>query len=220
MSSGLKACLPSATQAVYSREEVDKAKNSAFPHQQKQVAVKRSKVPTYGSRKGWVPRSDDDFNDGGAYPEIHVAQFPLGMGKKANKNSNALPIQLDADGKIKYDVIVRQGHNKDTVIYHKLQDLLPSEVLNDEDPELQKPNEEEVKDTTEATRKALEQLTQTKISAALPVRCADKQAPAQYLRYTPSQQGDEFNSGSNQRIIRMVEVQKDPLEPPRFKISE
>lgn len=38
-----------------------------------------------------------------------------------------------------------------------------------------------------------------------------------FLRYTPSQQGVAFNSGAKQRVIRMVEMQKDPMEPPRFK---
>lgn len=30
------------------------------------------------NRKGFIPRSQKDFGDGGAYPEVHVAQFPLG----------------------------------------------------------------------------------------------------------------------------------------------
>lgn len=51
----------------------------------------------------------------------------------------------------------------------------------------------------------------------MPVRCADKTAPAQFIRYTPSQQGVGFNSGAKQRVIRMVEAQKDPMEPPKFK---
>ena len=40
-----------------------------------------------------------------------------------------------------------------------------------------------------------------------------------YLRYTPSQQGVAYNSGAKQRIIRMVEAQKDPMEPPKFKYA-
>lgn len=67
---------------------------------------------------------------------------------------------------------------------------------------------------------ALEKLTQSKISAAMPVRAAEKQSPAQYIRYTPSQQGMAYNSGAKQRIVRMVELQKDPMEPPRFKINK
>merc|ERR1719507_2510455 len=67
---------------------------------------------------------------------------------------------------------------------------------------------------------ALEKLTNSKITAAMPVRAAEKQEPAQYIRYTPSQQGSTYNSGAKQRIIRMVEVQKDPMEPARFKINK
>lgn len=55
-----------------------------------------------------------DFGDGGAYPEVPVAQFPLGMGQKKS-TSNALAVQLDSSGKIKYDAIARYGHGKDKV---------------------------------------------------------------------------------------------------------
>ena len=55
-----------------------------------------------------------DFGDGGAFPEIAVAQYPLGMGQKKS-SSNALAVQLDAEGKIKYDAIAKQGHGKDKV---------------------------------------------------------------------------------------------------------
>ena len=58
-----------------------------------------------------------DFGDGGAFPEIHVAQFPLEMGRK-RKTSNALAVQVDAEGKIKYDAIARQGQGKEKVLQH------------------------------------------------------------------------------------------------------
>ena len=41
-----------------------------------------------------------------------------------------------------------------------------------------------------------------------------------FCRYTPAQQGVAYNSGAKQRIIRMVEAQKDPMEPPRFKVNQ
>lgn len=43
-----------------------------------------------------------------------MAQFPLEMGRK-KMTSNALAVQVDAEGKIKYDAIARQGQNKDKV---------------------------------------------------------------------------------------------------------
>jgi len=41
-------------------------------------------IPPYGKRHGFVPRNPEDFGDGGAFPEIHISQFPLGMGRKEN----------------------------------------------------------------------------------------------------------------------------------------
>lgn len=187
-----------------------------------------NKIPAYGQRKGWIPRTTADYGSGGAFPEIPVVQYPLDMGRTSVRDSKTLPIQLDAEGKIKYDVIVKQGSNKNKIVYNALQDLLPSEVLNEDDPRLQKPDEDEVQKTTEATKLALEKLTQSKISAALPVRRAEATAPAKYIRYTPSNQmavtdgsdGKDPASGPGQRIIRMIEVQKDPLEPPKFRINK
>ncbi len=74
--------------------------------------------------------------------------------------------------------------------------------------------------STEKTRKALEALVSAKVAAAMPVKAAEKTGPAQYIRYTPATQSEEFNSGANQRIIRMVEVQRDPMSPPRFKVNK
>ncbi len=57
------------------------------------------------------------------------------------------------------------------------------------------------------------------MAAALPVRAAEKQQPAQYVRYTPSNQATSYNSGATQRIVKIVEAQKDPMEPPKFKTN-
>lgn len=48
--------------------------------------------------------------------------------------------------------------------------------------------------------------------------CALKaQNDTQYIRYTPDQNSDNFNSGAKQRVIKLVTTQEDPLEPPKFK---
>ncbi|KAJ8888664.1 hypothetical protein PR048_008156 [Dryococelus australis] len=213
----LSSILPAPMQPVWDRDE-ERAR--ARP-QATALVLTSPTAPPYGQRKGWVPRTLQDFGDGGAFPEIHVAQYPLNMGREGKEStSNALAVQLDAQGKIKYDVLARQGHSKDKVIYSKLTDLLPAEVVAEDDPTLDRPQEDEIQETTEKTRQALERLTHTKIAAAMPVRCAEKTAPAQYIRYTPSQQGSSFNSGAKQRVIRMVEAQRDPIEPPKFKINK
>ena len=45
------------------------------------MAVRRE-PPAYGQRRGWIPHSLEDYGDGGAFPEIHVVQYPMNMGKK------------------------------------------------------------------------------------------------------------------------------------------
>ena len=70
-------------------------------------------------------------------------------------------------------------------------------------------------EVTEKTKKALEALVSAKVAAAMPVHVAEKQAPAQYISYTPAHQGGEFNSGATQRIIGRGST--DPMSPPRFK---
>ena len=178
----------------------------------------KTSIPPYGHRHNWVPRRAEDFGDSGAFPEINVVQYPLDMGKAKSKTvtSNAIAIQLDAQGEVKFDLIAKQGANKNKIVFSKFTDMLPKQVTED-DPDLMRPDAETVKETTEKTKKALEALVSAKVAAAMPVHVAEKQAPAQYIRYTPAHQGGEFNSGATQRIIRMVEVQRDPMSPPRFK---
>lgn len=215
----LSSILPAPIQPVWDRD--DERKKKSLQNPQTAVVSAQSIAPPYGQRRGWVPRTHTDYGDGGAFPEIHVAQYPLEMGRKNKETtSNALAVQLGADGKVKYDVIARQGHSKDKIIYSKLSDLLPVEVVAENDPSLEKPNQEEIDDITERTRQALQKITNSKIAAAMPVRCAEKVGPAEFIRYTPSQQGAAFNSGAKQRVIRLVEAQVDPMEPPRFKINK
>lgn len=77
--------------------------------------------------------------------------------------------------------------------------------------DMERPSEEDVQATADRTRLALEKLTSGKIKAAKKSDMVT-QGDVSYVRYTP-QQGD----GSKQRIIKMIEVVEDPLEPPKFK---
>ncbi|XP_033170697.1 puff-specific protein Bx42 [Drosophila mauritiana] len=217
----LSSLLPTPTNAIWDREDERRLVARGAPKIGALVSAKIA-APPYGQRKDWVPQTDADYGDGGAFPEIHVAQYPLGLGAPGNvgKKSDALAVRLDDKGKVKYDAIARQGHGKDKIVYSSISQLLPAEVLAEDADELQRPDEETVMETTEETRLALEKLTNQKITSALPVRHAQKAGPAQYIRYTPSQQGDTFNSGAKQRVIRMVEAQLDPMEPPKFRINK
>ena len=178
----------------------------------------RSGPPPYGKRAGWRPRSVEDYGDGGAFPEIPVAQYPLDMGRKSSSSSNALAVQVDAEGKVKYDAIARRGHNDQRIIHTSFKDLIPLRQRADVgEISLERPSEEEVAAATEKTKQALEKLVMGAVAAQKPKNVKGiTRAEATYVRYTPANQmGD--TTRKNDRIMKIVERQQDPMEPPKFK---
>lgn len=193
---------------------------SASELDETQVVLKRAGPPPYGQRAGWRPRAAEDFGDGGAFPEIPFAQYPLDMGRadKTTK-SNALAIQVDGDGKVKYDAIARQGHTEGRVIHTSFKDLIPLRQRAEAgDINLERPSQEEVEATAERTRNALAKLVSGAVAAQKPKTLATmgQRKEATYVRYTPaSQMGD--TSQKADRVMKIVERQRDPMEPPKFK---
>nr|POE86583.1 pre-mrna-processing protein 45 [Quercus suber] len=187
-----------------------------------QLVVKRTGPPPYGQRSGWRPRNVEDFGDGGAFPEVPVAQYPLDMGRKAGASgSNALAIQIDGDGKVRYDAIARRGHNDKRVIHASFKDLIPLRQRADVgEISLERPSEEEEQATKERTEKALQTLVAGTLAAQKPknVKGTTRPEPT-FVRYTPANQmGD--NSKKQDRIMKIVQRQQDPMEPPKHKIKK
>ncbi|KAF6226050.1 hypothetical protein HO173_012540 [Letharia columbiana] len=183
-----------------------------------QVVLKRNGPPAYGLRAGWRPRSAEDYGDGGAFPEIPVAQYPLDMGKKPSSSSNALAVQVDAEGKVKYDAIARQGHNDKRIVHTSFQDLIPLRQRADVgEISLDRPSEEEIAAQTEKTKDALAKLVSGAVAAQKPknVKGITRNDPT-YVRYTPANQMGDVTR-KNDRIMKIVERQQDPMEPPKFK---
>jgi SNW domain-containing protein 1 len=180
--------------------------------------LQKSGPPPYGKRAGWRPRGQEDFGDGGAFPEIPVAQYPLDMGRKSQSSSTALAVQVDAEGKVKYDAIARQGHNDKRIVHASFKDLIPLRQRADAgDINLDRPSEEEVAASTQRTKDALAKLVSGAVAAQKPknVNVGSRKDPT-YVRYTPANQmGD--NTRKNDRIMKIVERQQDPMEPPKFK---
>ncbi|KAK5089141.1 mRNA splicing protein [Lithohypha guttulata] len=184
-----------------------------------QIVLKRTGPPAYGQRSGWRPRSAEDFGDGGAFPEIPVAQYPLDMGRKGKASaSNALTLQVDAEGRVKYDAIARQGHNEGRIIHSNFKDLIPlRQQANAGDLSLDRPSQDEVVESTEKTKAALEKIISGAVAAQKPknVKGRNQEEPT-YVRYTPANQmGD--TSKKNDRIFKIMPKQQDPMEPPKFK---
>ncbi|KAK4104901.1 hypothetical protein N658DRAFT_493001 [Parathielavia hyrcaniae] len=182
-----------------------------------QIVLKRTGPPPYPNRAGWRPRAPEDFGDGGAFPEIPVAQYPWGKDDKSSK-SNALVVQVDAEGKVDYSAIARQGHSSDRVIHASFKDLIPLRQRAEAgDLDLSRPSQEQVAETAERTKNALATLVSGALAAQKPknVNVGGRRDPT-FVKYTPSDQmGDRAKK--QERIMKIVERQKDPMEPPKFK---
>jgi SNW domain-containing protein 1 len=139
------------------------------------------------------------------------------MGEKDTKgNAGAVvPITLDANGKVQYDVLLRQGSGKDKIIHSTYNALVPVAITAD-DPKRELPDEDAVRKATEKTKQQFDEIVGTAQAAAAPTKIKKQQLDAKFIRYTSAQQGEALNSGAQQRVIRMVNVQNDPMEPPRF----
>jgi SNW domain-containing protein 1 len=183
-------------------------------------------VPGYGTkaRRAYVPRAPADYGDGGAFPEIHILQYPLNMGKADVTTSKVAQMELDADGKVDYGAVVAQGARAATkgAIQSRHRDLVEKDVSADQ---LSRPSAEDEMATLEKTRAALGMLVDAKlassqVSAHAANTAANNQREPVFVRYTPGEQGAAHNSGAQQRIIKVAQRQVDPMEPPKFRHSK
>lgn len=147
----------------------------------------------------FVPRSTADFDDGGAFPEIHVAQYPRHMGNphlekrgggaatagnggdavsdiinnsvkgRAIVSRDVLAATVDANGKVSYDAIVTGGTNADKKVYSKHSDLRGCQPSKDD---LALPTPEDEASTAERTQRALSALISSKVAMDKPTGSA------------------------------------------------
>lgn len=211
--SSLLAALP-APKHVKEDESIEELAPPPIPVSN---AVVTAGPPPYGARLGWVPRKPEEFGGGGAFPEIHIAQYPLDMGRpdkkgRNDKTSQTLALTVNADGDVNYDAILRQGAARNKIIASTHSALVPKlEKLNSEMP---KPEEEEVQKTAKETAEALAKVVERKRAAVDPQSLPAQPGAAQYIKYIPS---SSVPGAVGTRIIKMQEMPVDPLEPPQHK---
>jgi SNW domain-containing protein 1 len=183
-----------------------------------QVANRQNGPPAYGSRQNWRPRAAEDFGDGGAFPEVHVAQYPLDMGRKGTPStSNALVRRVDGEGKTKYDEIARRGHSDSRIVQASFKDLIPlRQQANAGELDLARPSQDVVQATKEKTEQALMALVAGQNAAQKPKNVQGrKNDEPTFVRYTPTAQMGEAQGKT--RIFKIQQRQIDPMEPPKFK---
>mmetsp|Transcript_24651 Transcript_24651/g.53092 ORF Transcript_24651/g.53092 Transcript_24651/m.53092 type:complete len:649 (+) Transcript_24651:82-2028(+) len=203
--------------------KAEKKAASAAP-QAPSGAASAANLPRYGEResRGFVPRRAKDFGDGGAYPEIHVPQYPRGMGKPGGGGGSqqTLALKVNGQGGADYGALHRQGHNRGKTTVHAEHGAIVPSLPHDGGEggaEWERPTEEEEKETARRTAAALQGKVEKVLARSQPkaqVASVPRPGEAKYVKYTPASQA---GAGSSQRVIRISQAHVDPLEPPKFK---
>ena len=245
----LKASVATTDDSGAQRAPEDSHENSQNNPQQTSIAATStsSRVPSYEDRcaaaarmasassedrkrtKLFVPRSLQDFDDGGAFPEIHVAQYPRHMGnphvkqKKTSSSSTAIVnVQIDSTGSVSYDSIIKGGTNSDKLVYTKLNDIKGGKAQPDD---IALPTPEEEAAEAAHTQAAFAAIIGKKVAMDKPSGSAlahvdssrDIETKTQFIKYTPRPDAPGYNPAAAQRIIQMVPAQVDPMMPPKHK---
>ncbi|KAK1443667.1 nuclear protein skip-related protein [Babesia gibsoni] len=125
------------------------------------------------------------------------------------EGSRTLALRRGADGRPEFDAVVRQNLRDGQIVYSKPGDQREKHFSQDA---LARPSDEKIQTNLARTRDALDQaLTRRRQNNSVSV---GGQSQPQIFRYTPSQQSSRT---INQRLIKMVEKETDPLEPSKFR---
>jgi SNW domain-containing protein 1 len=127
----------------------------------------------------------------------------------SNKDVVVVPEPITTTATKDYSVLLRSGENQDMVIKSSINDVKPLRQIQ-KNLSLAMPSEEEIRDCTERTRRALDTVLQSKLKTMK----KDK-SKSEYVRYTSSNILDDEPTSS--RIIKIVDKQEDPVAPPKFK---
>lgn len=120
-------------------------------------------------------------------------------------------LPLDEDGKKNYDLIARVGHSADRQVQTRLADTKgKKDLFTPED--LARPSADAVAQETEEAKRALELLVMERTAKTRPKNfvAVNAAASSNIIRYQSKEEG------APERLIKMVEMPKDPLEPPKF----
>lgn len=182
-------------------------------------AVTKEDVPvrTYGGRVGYTPRAPAQFGDGGAFPEIHLIQYPrcfhlekLSTDPYLGKtNSAEATPSVGETGENKSRNNTAQGLTEQEVSRHARLTHNPFHAL-------ERPSGKDTETALEKTKSAISARIDQKSVFPRPA-VSIRTSESEYIKYTPATQASGHQLGATERLIKMHKAQNDPLEPPRFR---
>ncbi|ESQ34960.1 hypothetical protein EUTSA_v10009601mg, partial [Eutrema salsugineum] len=108
--------------------------------------------------------------------------------------------------------IVTHNNKSKKIVYSRHSDLIPRILKNE--GYVEEGDEESQEVTTEETKSAIAKI----VNAAYPKNLLKQSGDSKWIKYKPSQQSaSAFNSGAKERIIKVSEKLRDPLDPPKLR---
>ncbi|CRG98663.1 pre-mRNA-processing protein 45, putative [Plasmodium relictum] len=210
--------IPKPVKKYYNNLDEDNFKEKTSPKKEET----KNQCYEYLKRKHLRITCNDDFRGGGAYPEIHINQYPNNIGLKKANNNNIVLRYTDDDNNVKYDNLINEdiyayNNNIDKIEPNeRINKLRKKKILSDtkdreekyNDP-IYKPDDKEENEIIENTRKNIENILNEKLNKSIVNKKEEK-----YYRYIPQ---NKLNNNLEERILKVVEKSTDPLDVSKFR---
>ncbi|CRG94390.1 pre-mRNA-processing protein 45, putative [Plasmodium gallinaceum] len=210
--------IPKPSKKYYNDLDENNIKEKILPKKE----VTKNQCYEYLKRKHLRITCNEDFQGGGAYPEIHINQYPNNIGLKKTNNNDIVLKYIDENNNVKYDNLI----NEDVYIYNnnidkieqneRINKLRKKKILSDtKDREekynepIYKPDDKEENEIIENTRKNIENILNEKLNKSIVNKKEEK-----YYRYIPQ---NKLNNNLEERILKVVEKSTDPLDVSKFR---
>ena len=160
----------------------------------------------YRAKHGGVPTSSSS-----TAISLSTNYSGAAYGQSLNQNGT-LVVSQGKDGLLDTSLLSRIGKQAGDIVYGDRSALVERNV---DRTTLMRPSEAEMNESAAATALALGTIVDSKLTAARPLTVTtkgDEASHSKFVSYKPAQVG-----AVKQRVIRLVQEQRDPMEPPRHK---
>lgn len=132
---------------------------------------------------------------------MHSIQYPLDMGRKKDSSSGIRTLR------------VKQNESATKIVYSQQKNLVRMILNNDKEDD---DKHTDIEETTQPKKSVVNKIFNVRLCSLQPKRVqARSQEDLKVIKYSRSEQPSAFNSGTNERIIKMVEV--NSLDPPMYR---